>query len=101
GDHRVGVAVLDHARGQADVVRGRGAGGDHGDVRAARTGDDRDVPGHHVDDRTGHVERRDLARAALVVLDRGFLDALEPADAGADGHADAVRVRVADLQPGI
>src|SRR3546814_5100556 len=31
-------------------------------------------------------------RAALVVLDRGFLDALEATDAGADRHADVFRV---------
>src|SRR3546814_15811152 len=34
GDHGVGVAVLDHAHRQPDVVRGGGAGGDRGDVGA-------------------------------------------------------------------
>src|SRR5690606_24324991 len=36
---------------------------------------------------------------ALVVLDGGFLDALQATDAGADGHADAVGVRLVDFQP--
>src|SRR3546814_20886119 len=44
------------------------------------------------------VERRNLARAALVVLDRGFLDALEATDAGADRHADVFRVG-GDVEP--
>src|SRR5690606_8891895 len=101
GDHRVGIAVLDHARRQADVVRGRGAGRDRGDVGAARTGHDRYLPGHHVDDGAGHVERRDLSRPALVVLDGGLFDALEATDAGTDRHADAVGVGIADLEPGI
>src|SRR3546814_20036497 len=37
-------------------------------------------------------------RAALVVLDRGFLDALEATDAGADRHADVFRVG-GDVEP--
>src|SRR3546814_3005150 len=38
------------------------------------------------------------SRAALVVLDRGFLDALEATDAGADRHADVFRVG-GDVEP--
>src|SRR5690606_35718936 len=101
GDHRVGLAVLDHAHRQADVVGGRGARGDRGDVRTLGAGHDRDLAGDHVDDGAGHVERRDLARAALGLLERGLLDALQAADAGADGHADALGRLTLDRDAGI
>src|SRR5690606_36783816 len=39
--------------------------------------------------------------AAVVVLQGGFLDALQAADAGADGHADALGVLARDLQAGV
>src|SRR5262249_18301758 len=63
GDHDVGVAVLDHAHRQADVVRRGRAGGHAGDVRSLQAEHDRQVARGHVDDRTGHEERGDLALA--------------------------------------
>src|SRR5690606_26077124 len=98
---RVGLAVLDHAHRQADVVGGGGAGRDRGDVRAAGAGQARGLAGDQVDDGAGPVDRRPLARAAFLVLQRGFLDALEAADARADGDADALGRLAFDRDAGV
>src|SRR5690606_17358011 len=78
-----------------------GTGGGHGVVRALQSQMDGQVAGRHVDDRAGHEERRNAPRALLVQSLAVVLDVGQAANAGADGHANALPVGVADLQAGI
>jgi hypothetical protein len=90
--HHVGIAVLDQPRGLADaVVRGR-AGSDRREVRTLVAVVDRHQAGDHVDDRARHEERADFAQAAAEIRACRVLDHRQPADAGADAHANAFLV---------
>jgi hypothetical protein len=91
GHHRVGIAVLDEPRRQPDAVQPRGAGRDHPQVGAGVAHADGHVPRDHVDDRTRDQERRDAARATLVVFLVVGFDHRQAADARAHQHAMAVR----------
>src|SRR5690606_29086302 len=99
GNHDVGVAVLDDPGGVTDVMRGRRARGDDGEVRALEAVHDRQVARDHVDDAARNEERRDLLRAAVFRdQQRGVLDRMNAADARADHDADARRVFVIDFE---
>ena len=90
GNHHVGVAVLDDARGIANGMRAGGAGGAGGLVRALGVMADADLAGGEIDDGRGNEERRDLARAAVEQVVVLALDDVESADAGADVDAGAL-----------
>ena len=98
GDHRVGRAALDDLERIADRVRRRGARGAGREVRPLGAEADRHLPRREIDDRRGDEERRDLARPAFEVGAVLLFDGGEPADAGADEHADARRQRRVDRQ---
>jgi hypothetical protein len=98
-DHHVGIAVFDHARRQPDRVQARGAGRDHGDVRALEAEHDRQVARDHVADRARDEKGRDLARAAGEEIVVRPLDQRQAADAGADVDADALGVRLRRIEP--
>ena len=100
GDHGVGVAALDDAKGIADGVGRRGAGGRGGLVGAARAKADGDVSSGQVDDGPGDEERRNLARTAGQHVGVFALDDVEAADSRADMDANAVTVRLVDLEAG-
>ena len=101
GDHGVGIAMLDHAHRHADrMVRCR-AGGHRGEVGALDAGEQAHLARQHVDDGAGHVERADLAQAAFVELDGGFLDAPDAADARPQQRPDALGVGVGHLEAGV
>ena len=101
GQHHVDIAVTDHERRLADVVRAGRAGRDDGIIGAFEAELDREIAGHHVDDVGGHEEGRDPARP-LVAIDLVIvLDAGDAADAGTHGHTDAPTVGLRDLQSGI
>ena len=65
GNHRVGVAVQNHAHRVADGVGAGGAGRGRGRDGAPRAVADADLPGGHVHNGRGNEKRRHLARAAL------------------------------------
>src|SRR6056297_446425 len=98
-DHQVRVAVLDATRRHADAVGGCRAGRHQGQIGSGQAVLDRDMPGNHVDDAAGNEKRRDLAGrlAGLEVAPEIPLDGFDAADAGADRHADAVRIGFAHL----
>ena len=98
GNHRVRIAVQDHAHRVADGIGAGGAGRRRGRNRPLRAVANADLPGRHVHDGRGNKERRDLARAALQQVGVLALDDLESADAGADENADAVGVLRRNLQ---
>ena len=68
-------------------------------VRALEAVADRDLAGGEVDQAPGNEERADAARAALVERDRGLVDAVEAADAGADEDAGRALVLVGRRVP--
>ena len=76
-------------------MRAGRAGGDDRMVRPLQSVADRDLARGEIDEAARNEERADAPRAALVQRDRGFLDALQAADAGADQDArgDLVLVR--------
>ena len=98
GQHHVGVAVGDETPGVTHAVQPGGAGTDDGIAGPLKTQHDGQLPGHQIDDRPRHEERRDAPRPALeVVLVRG-LDQGKATDAGAHEGAEALRVLLGDLQ---
>src|SRR3989344_771401 len=99
GDHDIGVAVFDQAAGIANAMGGRGAGGDHGEVRTLEAENHRQVARDPVDDAHGHVERRNPARSLFLDGQHGVLDRADAANAGADVHADLLGVGFRDFQP--
>ena len=80
---------------------GRGAGRDNSQIRTFESVHDGQLPGDHVDDRTGHKERRNLAHTACSVGDLGILDQRQPADTGADAHPDLLALHLVQIQSGI
>ena len=76
----------------------RAAGGHDGQVGAFQVVDDGQVPTDHVDDRAGYEKRRDLALPAREQLVVVVLDEPDAADAGTHRHADALAVRLRDLE---
>lgn len=70
GDHDVGLAGEDEARGIADAVRARRARGRGGVVWAAKTVAHRDVARAQVDQQSRHEEWVDLAVVGFVVRGR-------------------------------
>lgn len=101
GQHHVGIAVLDHAHRSADRMVGGGAGRHGRERRALQAFDQAHLARQHVDDGAGHIERRNLARAALMQFDGLLFDAEQPADTGAQNGAHAFGIAFVDLQPGI
>ena len=99
GDHHVGIAEGNQPGRIADGVRAGGTGGDHGMVRPLEAVADRHVAGGEVDQATGNEERADPPRAAVAQRDRGFLDALQAADARADEHAGRHLIVMAHRMP--
>ena len=99
-NHHVRIAVLDHAPGITDAMRGGGAGGDHRQIRALQAVHDRQIARDHVDDGARDEERRDLARPAFseVIVVR-VLDHRQAADAGTDIDADALGVLLVTSSP--
>ncbi|MNS72848.1 hypothetical protein D3C72_1062680 [compost metagenome] len=101
GQHRVGIAGLDQAGGQADAVQA-GRAGRHGrEVRALQAVIDRQMARDHVDDRARNEERRNPARAAIGQLHLRSFDHRQAADAGANQHADALGVLLGHFQAAI
>jgi len=95
------IAVLDHAAGKSDAMRGRCAGGNDGHIRAGYVLRYAHIAGRHVDDAAGDEEWRYAARRAARFQKPGEvgLDGLEPADTGPEGNTDPGRVLVGDLEP--
>src|SRR6185436_2660013 len=93
GDDEIRVAVLNGAHAETDGVRRRRASRDDAEVRSAQVVLDGQVPGDHVDDRSRHEERGNLARVALrlEILAVLRLDRPEPADTRAADGAAALR----------
>ena len=81
GDHEVGVAQHDHARGVADGMRPGRAGRDHTVVGALQAEADRYLPAAQVDQAGRDEEGTDPATAALLEHHRRVGDGGEPADA--------------------
>jgi hypothetical protein len=90
--HDVGITVLDQPARLADAVRRGGARRHHGEIRTFQPVHDREIAGHHVDDRAGDEERRDAPGPALDVFLVGILDHRQAPDARADDRADALCV---------
>ncbi len=96
GDDDVRLAALDHALGLADRVAAGRARRGHAEARAVRAERDRDharrgVGHHHRDE-----QRRHRPHAAVSMnLPALVLERLQPADAGAHQHGQALRVDVA------
>ena len=65
------------------------AGRDHGVVRTFQPMLDRDIARREIDQASGDEERAHPARPLLGEEQRGLLDSLQAADAGADQHAGA------------
>ena len=84
GHHHVGIAERDQSSGVADGVSTGRAGGDHGVIGPLQRMRDRHVTRREIDDPAGDEERRHSARAAVAQNQRGFRDAFDSADAGAD-----------------
>lgn len=101
GDHHVGLAIGDVASSHANAVGTGGAGGGEGVVGPLQTQVDRQEAGNHVDDRTGHEERRDAPRPLLEQGSAVVLDIGQAADTGTHGYADTLTIGVGDLQAGI
>src|SRR5512139_939421 len=97
GDHHVGIAVLDHAGGQADRMQTGGAGGDNRQVGPLQSVKDGKVARNHVDDRTGNEEGRNLPRSRFHQQSVGFLDQRQAADSGTDIDANALRIGFGDF----
>ena len=57
GNHDFRIAVLDHASRETDAMRRRCAGSHDRDVRPGYVLHNTDIPGRHVDDAAGNVER--------------------------------------------
>jgi hypothetical protein len=97
------IAVLDHARGQADRVQAGGAGRDDAMLGPLKPNLIDTWPGDHVDDRGRHEERRNAARAAIDQLGMRLLDHRQTADARADVHSrcggQLIAQRIAGRQP--
>ena len=85
-DHDVGVVERDHPRGIADRVRTRRAGRDDRMVRAAEAMAYRHLAGCEIDQVGGDEKWADPTRSALMQRNRGFADAGQAADAGADQY---------------
>ena len=104
GEHRVGVAALDHLRGLTDRVGARRARRDDRVVRAVDPERDRELPGDRVDEDVRQEVRRDAVGPALaqdVVL---LEDAGNATDRGAEDDPDPrrvepVQVRVVERLP--
>ena len=60
---------------------------------------DRDIAGGKIDQAPGNEERAHPARALLGEEQRGLLDALQAADAGADQHAGADLILIGGRLP--
>ena len=101
GDHHVRITVGDHPAGHADGVGTRGARRGHGDVRALQPLHNGEMTGHHIDDGGRYEEGAQLARAAVDEAAVVLLDETQTADAGADGHADPLRILFVDDEAGI
>ncbi|PBG72330.1 hypothetical protein BGV04_19930, partial [Clostridioides difficile] len=82
----------------ADAVGTGGAGGGEGVVGPLQTQVDRQEAGNHVDDRTGHEERRDAPRPLLEQGSAVVLDIGQAADTGTHGYADTLTIGVGDPQ---
>jgi hypothetical protein len=100
-NHRVGIAVLDHPRRQADRVQARGAGRDHGNVGPLEAEHDRQVARDHVADGARNEEGRNLARTARQIVVVRILDHRQATDAGADVDADALGIGLRRVEPGV
>ena len=100
-DHYIGITVLNHAHGVANVMGAAGAGGGDRNVRATEAVFDRHVARNHVDDAARHEERRYTASTAGIERIVGFFNHRQTADAGANGTADTVCIAFVGFNAGI
>ena len=91
-DHHIGIAMLNHARTDTDVVRARRARRNDRNIGAGVAIDDGKIAGNHVDDGCRHKKRRYAARAFFDQDGMGLLDGIDTADTGADRNAVPVCV---------
>ena len=101
GDHDIGITVFNEARGVADAMGRTGASADDGDVRAFIAIHDRKVARDHVDDRTRHKKRRNLADPRRIELVTRTFNHWQAADPRTDGDANPIGIGRVGLQTGI
>src|ERR1043166_1582954 len=92
GNHDIGIVVHNGAGSFTQRVRGGGASGNDGKVRALDAEQHRDVAAGHVDDQHGNHKRRHALRALLQKDASLLLDRFHSTDARANDDANAVQV---------
>ena len=99
GQHGVRIALGDHPRRHADVVRACCAGRDDGDIRAAQAVAHGQIAANHIGDRTRDEKRRDPPGTAAVDNLGVFLDLTDATDTRADRTADPCGLLVTHFVP--
>ena len=93
GEHDLGRAVADEARGVADGVGGRGAGRAGGAERTSGAELERDVRGAHVGDHHRDQQRVGAVRSLVEQLVRLDVQSLQAADTAGHDGADPLGLR--------
>lgn len=101
GQHDVGFTVLNGFESVAHRVVGASAGGGNGEIGAAQTILNRQIPSGGVEHHFGDGERADPIRPLAEQTEHLFFDFVEPPDAGAQDRTAAVGVFFAKVDAAI